>query len=94
VDRRLGEPGAEVAHPAGRGVKPLFGAHVMGHRQGLKASRLQRRKGIIDVLAAQGVENRLFLLAFRVGFQDSTGLGADVGRVPILADNQDFRLGR
>ena len=95
VDRLLGRPGAEVAHAAGRGVEPLFGAHVIGHRQGLEASPLQGGQEIIDVLAAQGVEDGVFfLLAFGVGFQDPAGLGADVGPVAVLADDQVFRLGR
>ena len=35
-----------------------------------------------------------FFLPLRVGFQDPAGLGADVGPVPVLADDQVFRLGR
>ena len=94
VDRLLGGPGAEVAHPAGRGVEPLFGAHVIGHRQGLEAPPCQRGKEIIDVLAAQGVKDGIFLLlAFGAGFQDPTCPGAKVSPVTVLADDQVFGLG-
>ena len=34
-----------------------------------------------------------FLLALGIGFQDPTGLGADVSPVTVLADDQVFRLG-
>ena len=54
----------KVADAARRGVKPLLLLHIVGQRQGLQTSPVERGEKIVDVLPAQHMLD-LVLLALR-----------------------------
>ena len=68
----------KMPHAAGRHVVPGLLIHVVGQRQHLQATAIQRRKKVIDVLAAHDLRDRVFAFAVGAELPDAARRLADL----------------
>ena len=73
-------------------VDPGFGAYIKRERKDLEAASIQGSKEIVDILAAQGVFDRIAFFASGAPLQNPGLTAGDYGAIAEIS-NEDFSRG-